>query len=104
MGGGPLTRFAPREIVVFPRDPAESRAIAQRMREMGLLILARGSISGMILAATPLEGLEWTYCEVLKLWPEVSAAEQNLCGVSLSSQPEPDCPFMVPTRVPCGPG
>lgn len=96
-------RFIPREVVVFPRDPAQSRAVAQHMREQGLLILARAPMSGMILGATPIEGLEELACEWMKTWPEVRAAERNLRGQS-TMQPA-TCPIpSTPTQNSCNTG
>jgi len=60
------SRFVPREVVVFPRDPSQSRALASRLRDSGFLVIARGSMSGMILTATPFEGGERAFCDWLR--------------------------------------
>jgi len=53
-------------VVVFPRDPSQSRALASRLRDSGFLVIARGSMSGMILTATPFEGGERAFCDWLR--------------------------------------
>lgn len=81
---GNVAQFVPREIVVFPRHPAQSRGLAQRMRAEGFLVLATAPVSGMILAATPMEGIEQACIQWLRAWPEVRAAEQpsRTCAAS----------------------
>lgn len=103
MHPGPESRFMPLELVVFPRDPAQSKPLAQKLSSGGFLVLGRAPISGFILIAVPIAGLEEPMCEMLKMWPEVLTVERNLRGHSLGRQVA-SCPHnaMVPGN-PCHP-
>jgi len=104
MHPGPASRFMPLEHVVFPRDPSESRALAQKMRAEGFLVLSRAPMSGMIIAAVPLEGMEEIMCQYVKGRPEVMTAERNVRGEMLGRQPVPNCAYVNPVATPCNAG
>lgn len=100
--GGAGSRYMPREIAVFPRTPSEGQALATRLHREGFLVMARAPISGMVLAAVPVEGLEEPYCQYIRCWPEVRDAERNVAGAA-AAEPVPNCPYVRPAPSPCGP-
>lgn len=84
-----MTRYVPREIVVFPHDPFDSAAIAEWLRGDGFIVLGTAPMSGMILAATAanVPGLEELMCEYVARWPEVRETGRNPAGEVLGRQP-----------------
>jgi subtilisin family serine protease len=92
-------RYEPLEIVIFPRDPQQSRVLEGRLRSEGFLVLSKAPLSGTILAAWPVPGLEEMMCEWVRTWPEVYAADRNMLGEYTR---QPLCPLSTnPAPSPC---